>query len=60
MADRGAWADPRSCAVVYTGVGSGARVVLRTRPAAARAVTRVSGVAMVLIGVFLLAEQLMH
>lgn len=49
-----------SCAVVYTGVGSGARVVLRTRPAAARAVTRVSGVAMVLIGVFLLAEQLMH
>jgi threonine/homoserine/homoserine lactone efflux protein len=49
-----------SCAVVYTGVGSGARVVLRTRPAAARAVTRVSGVAMVLIGMFLLAEQLMH
>lgn len=49
-----------SCAVVYTGVGSGARVVLGTRPAAARAVTRVSGVAMVVIGVFLLAEQLMH
>lgn len=49
-----------SCAVVYTGVGSGARVVLRTRPAAARAVTRVSGVAMVLIGMFLLAEQLMR
>jgi threonine/homoserine/homoserine lactone efflux protein len=49
-----------SCAVVYLGVGAGARVVLRTRPAAAKAVTRISGGAMVAIGVFLLAEQLMH
>jgi threonine/homoserine/homoserine lactone efflux protein len=49
-----------SCAVVYTGVGAGARVVLRTRPAAARTVTRISGAAMVVIGLFLLAEQLMH
>ncbi|MDR7159685.1 LysE family transporter [Arthrobacter sp. BE255] len=49
-----------SCAVVYTGVGAGARVVLRTRPAAARTVTRFSGAAMVAIGLFLLAEQLMH
>ena len=28
-----------NCAVVYTGVGTGARLVLRARPAAARAVT---------------------
>jgi len=47
-----------SCAVVYTGVGTGARRVLRARPAAARAVTRFSGAAMVVIGVLLLAEQL--
>jgi threonine/homoserine/homoserine lactone efflux protein len=49
-----------SCAVIYTGVGAGARVVLRTRPTAARTVTRVSGAAMVAIGIFLLAEQLMR
>jgi threonine/homoserine/homoserine lactone efflux protein len=49
-----------SCAVIYTGVGTGARVVLRARPTAARAVTRISGVAMVAIGVFLLVEQLIH
>ena len=47
-----------SCAVVYTGVGAGARRVLRARPAAARAVTRFSGAAMVVIGVVLLVEQL--
>ena len=49
-----------SCAVVYTGVGAGARRVLRARPAAARAVTRVSGAAMIAIGIVLLAEQLLH
>ena len=48
-----------SCAVVYTGVGTGARLVLRARPAAARAVTRLSGAAMVVIGVLLLVEQLL-
>jgi threonine/homoserine/homoserine lactone efflux protein len=47
-----------SCAVVYTGVGTGARRVLRARPTAARAVTRFSGTAMIVIGVLLLAEQL--
>ena len=46
-----------SCAVVYTGVGAGARRVLRARPAVARMVTRVSGAAMVVIGVLLLVEQ---
>ncbi len=47
-----------SCAVIYTVVGTGARTVLRTRPAAARAVTRFSGAAMVVIGVVLSAEQI--
>jgi threonine/homoserine/homoserine lactone efflux protein len=47
-----------SCAVVYTGVGTGARMVLRARPAAARAVTRLSGAGMVVIGALLLGEQL--
>jgi threonine/homoserine/homoserine lactone efflux protein len=46
-----------SCAVVYTGVGTGARRVLRARPAAARWVTRISGAAMVVIGALLLVEQ---
>jgi threonine/homoserine/homoserine lactone efflux protein len=47
-----------NCAVVYTGVGTGARRVLRARPTAAYAVTRFSGTAMIVIGVVLLAEQL--
>jgi threonine/homoserine/homoserine lactone efflux protein len=47
-----------TCAVVYTGVGAGARLVLATRPAAARAVTRFSGAAMTVIGVILLVEHL--
>ncbi|MEA5456529.1 LysE family translocator [Sinomonas sp. JGH33] len=49
-----------SCAVVYTGVGTGARVVLRVRPTAARTVARFSGVAMVGIGALLLVERLMQ
>ena len=44
--------------MVYTGVGAGARVVLRARPSAARVVTRISGTAMVGIGVLLLVERL--
>jgi threonine/homoserine/homoserine lactone efflux protein len=47
-----------TCAIIYTGVGAGARVVLGTRPAAARAVTRFSGAAMTVIGVILLVEHL--
>ncbi|WP_434613805.1 hypothetical protein [Arthrobacter sp. A5] len=35
-------------------------MVLRTRPAAAGTVIRISGTAMVAIGAFLLAEQLVH
>lgn len=47
-----------SCAVVYTGVGTGARLVLSARPSAARVVSRISGAAMVGIGVLLLVERL--
>ena len=46
-----------TCAVIYTAVGSGARVVLATRPVAAKVVTRVSGVTMTVIGLILLIEQ---
>lgn len=49
-----------SCAVVYLLVGFGARRVLGTRPSAARVVTRVSGVIMVALALFLLIEQLIH
>jgi threonine/homoserine/homoserine lactone efflux protein len=47
-----------NCAVVYTGVGTAARRVLRARPAIAIAVTRCSGAAMIAIGIVLLAERL--
>jgi threonine/homoserine/homoserine lactone efflux protein len=46
-----------SCAVIYLLVGTGARRILGTRPTVARAVTRVSGAAMVIIGGLLLVEQ---
>jgi threonine/homoserine/homoserine lactone efflux protein len=49
-----------TCAIVYFAVGFGARAVLRTRPTAARIVSRISGVAMIVIGLFLLVEQLIH
>jgi threonine/homoserine/homoserine lactone efflux protein len=48
-----------NCAVVYTSVGTTARRVLRTRPAAARAVTRCSGAAMIAIAALLLAGRLL-
>ncbi|MFB7248302.1 lysine transporter LysE [Streptomyces populi] len=47
-----------ACAVVYLAVGVLARTVLSTRPSAARAVTRASGVMMIAIGAFLLVERL--
>lgn len=46
-----------NCAVVYTGVGLGARKVLGARPTAARRVSRISGAAMIVIGVALVVEQ---
>ncbi|MEV6007995.1 LysE family transporter [Streptomyces sp. NPDC051976] len=48
-----------NCAVVYAGVGTTARRVLRTRPAVALAVSRCSGAAMIGIGALLLAERLL-
>ncbi|MFE9580348.1 LysE family translocator [Nocardia sp. NPDC006044] len=48
-----------SCAAIYLCVGVLARTVLRARPTAARLVTRVSGVAMVVIGALLLVERLL-
>ncbi|PVE12471.1 LysE family translocator [Streptomyces scopuliridis] len=47
-----------SCAIVYLAVGVLARTVLKTRPSAARAVTRASGAMMIAIGGFLLVERL--
>jgi threonine/homoserine/homoserine lactone efflux protein len=46
------------CGVVYSCVATAARVVLRTRPAVAKMVTRGSGIAMILIGAGLLVERL--
>ncbi|MFC7898343.1 LysE family translocator [Streptomyces sp. NPDC057381] len=46
------------CAAVYLTVGIAARAVLGARPAAARAVTRTSGAAMLGIGAFLLVQRL--
>ncbi len=48
-----------NCGVVYAGVGTAARRVLRGRPAVAAAVTRFSGAAMIVIGILLLAERLL-
>ncbi|GAA2272870.1 LysE family transporter [Nonomuraea roseoviolacea subsp. roseoviolacea] len=47
-----------ACALVYLAVGVFARTVLRTRPSAARTVTRASGAMMIAIGAFLLMERL--
>ncbi|MFE2560737.1 LysE family translocator [Streptomyces sp. NPDC059352] len=47
-----------ACALVYLAVGVLARTVLKTRPSAARAVTRASGAMMIVIGGFLLVERL--
>lgn len=47
-----------SCGVIYLLVGFGSQAVLRSRPRAAIAVSRFSGVAMIAIAVILLAERL--
>lgn len=49
-----------NCALVYTAVGLAARRLLRSRPRAARAVTRTSGAAMLVIATGLLVEPLLH
>ena len=49
-----------SCALVYSIVGVGAKVVLRARPSAVRIISRVSGGAMILVALLLVVEQLAH
>ncbi|MCY1221292.1 hypothetical protein D9M72_333420 [compost metagenome] len=47
-----------NCALIYSLVGTGSSMVLRTRPRVARLVSQFSGAAMIAIALFLLAEQL--
>lgn len=47
-----------TCAVFYLGLGTFARSVLHTRPTAARAVSRIAGAAVIVIGVLLIAGRL--
>ncbi len=47
-----------TCAAFYFCLGSFARKILHARPAAARAVTRFSGAAMIIIGALLLIDRL--
>lgn len=49
-----------SCALVYSIVGVSAKAVLRARPSAVRIISRVSGGAMILVAVLLVAEQVAH
>lgn len=62
----GAWSIPAqiiamgfvqiiNCAVVYSAVGLGSKIVLRTRPEVARRVSQFSGLSMMVIAVVLLA-----
>ncbi len=46
-----------SCGVVYLCVGFSAQAVLQSRPRAARLVSRISGAAMIVIGLLLITEQ---
>jgi threonine/homoserine/homoserine lactone efflux protein len=48
-----------NCAVAYLALGTLARNTLTARPAAADAVTRASGVAMIVLGVLLLLERIL-
>ena len=47
-------------AIVYTTVGLLARRLLRTRPRASSVVTRIAGIAMTVIGVGILIEQVLE
>lgn len=49
-----------NCALVYLVVGFGTRRVLSSRPAAARVVTRLSGIAMIVIGIILIIEKIIN
>jgi threonine/homoserine/homoserine lactone efflux protein len=47
-----------SCGIFYSALGLSTRAILRTRPAVSRPVSRLSGTAMLIIGLFLLVERL--
>lgn len=47
-----------SCSVIYLFVGFGSQVILGARPAAAQWVSRFSGIAMIIIALVLLIEQM--
>jgi threonine/homoserine/homoserine lactone efflux protein len=47
-----------SCGIFYSALGLSTRAILRTRPAVSHAVSRASGAAMIIIGLFLLVERL--
>jgi threonine/homoserine/homoserine lactone efflux protein len=47
-----------TCAAFYLTLGSVARTILRSRPAAARVAGRLSGAGMIVIGAFLLVDRL--
>lgn len=47
-----------TCAAFYTLLGTVARTVLTTHPSAARAIGRLSGTAMLVLGLFLVTERL--
>lgn len=47
-----------TCAAFYLALGSVARTILHSRPAAARAVSRLSGAGMSIVGAFLIIDRL--
>ncbi|PSL00071.1 threonine/homoserine/homoserine lactone efflux protein [Murinocardiopsis flavida] len=47
-----------TCAVFYLALGTVARTILHSRPAAARTVSRLSGAAMIALGAYLIFERL--
>lgn len=49
-----------SCSVVYLFVGIGAHLILSARPTAARFIGRLSGIIMLLLGVFLLYREVIQ
>jgi threonine/homoserine/homoserine lactone efflux protein len=49
-----------NCAVIYLLVGMAARRLLRTRPSAARIVSRASGIILTLLGSWLILERFLN
>ncbi|MFJ4653701.1 LysE family translocator [Nocardia sp. NPDC088792] len=68
---RGAWPLPiqlaalglvfvATCGLFYTVIGFGARYILAVKPSVSRWISRVSGIAMVIVGLLLLLERLIQ